>query len=253
MHTCEVRSYKKMIGLGTIVNAVGVAVAGLLGVFVKGGIKERFKTTLMGVLGIATMFIGAGGTLQEMFVVEDGKIQAQGTMLLVISLIVGALVGELINIEARLEKVGEWLKNKVKAKNDTGFVDGFVNATLVICVGAMAIVGSLQDGLGQGCSTLLVKSALDFVIILIFASTMGVGTVFSSVPLFLYQGAITLFAKVISPFLSDALVSNLTLVGSAMIFAIGVNLSFGKKFKVGNFLPSILIPVIYEFILILRG
>lgn len=237
-----------MIGLGTIVNVAAVAVAGLIGTFVKGGIKQKFQDTMMGVLGIATMFIGASGTLQEMFVVEDGKIISQDSMLLVLSLIIGAVIGELIDIELRLEKVGQWLKNKVRAKNDTKFVDGFVNSTLVICVGAMAIVGSLQDGLTGDHSTLLVKSALDFAIILIFASTLGIGTVFSAVPLALYQGAITLFAGVISPYLNDSLVSDLNLVGSAMIFAIGVNLAFGKKFKVGNILPGLLVPIVYHII-----
>ena len=229
-----------MIGLGTIVNVASVVAAGFIGVLVKGGIKERFQTTIMGVLGISTMFIGASGTLQEMFTVENGSISTQGTMLLVMSLIIGAVIGELLNIEARLEKVGEWLKEKVKAKN--------VNSTLVICIGAMAIVGSLQDGLTGDHSTLFVKAALDFPIILIFASTLGIGAVFSAIPLGLYQGAITLFAGLISPYLSDTLISNLTLVGSAMIFAIGVNLAFGKKFKVGNFLPGLLVPVIYEII-----
>lgn len=237
-----------MIGLGTIVNVGAVVAAGLLGVLLKGGIKERFQSTVMGVLGISTMFIGAAGTLQEMFVIENGSLSTQGTMLLVLSLIIGAFVGELLNIEARLEKLGEWLRDKVKAKNDNRFVDAFVNSTLVICIGAMAIVGSLQDGLTGDHSTLFVKAALDFPIILIFASTLGIGAVFSAVPLGLYQGAITLFAGLISPYLSDTLISNLTLVGSAMIFAIGVNLAFGKKFKVGNFLPGLLVPVIYEII-----
>lgn len=237
-----------MIGLGTIVNVAAVVAAGFIGVLVKGGIKERFQTTIMGVLGISTMFIGASGTLQEMFTVENGSISTQGTMLLVMSLIIGAVIGELLNIEAWLEKVGEWLKEKVKSKNDNRFVDAFVNSTLVICIGAMAIVGSLQDGLTGDHSTLFVKAALDFPIILIFASTLGIGAVFSAIPLGLYQGAITLFAGLISPYLSDTLISNLTLVGSAMIFAIGVNLAFGKKFKVGNFLPGLLVPVIYEII-----
>ena len=237
-----------MIGLGTIVNVAAVVAAGFIGVLVKGGIKERFQTTIMGVLGISTMFIGASGTLQEMFTVENGSISTQGTMLLVMSLIIGAVIGELLNIEAWLEKVGEWLKEKVKSKNDNRFVDAFVNSTLVICIGAMAIVGSLQDGLTGDHSTLFVKAALDFPIILIFASTLGIGAVFSAIPLGLYQGANTLFAGLISPYLSDTLISNLTLVGSAMIFAIGVNLAFGKKFKVGNFLPGLLVPVIYEII-----
>lgn len=238
-----------MIGLGTIVNVVSVVAAAAIGAFVKGGIKQRYKDTMMGVLGIATMFIGVSGTLQEMFVFENGKLSAQGSMLLVMSLIIGAVVGELIDIEKRLEKLGEWLKNKVKAKNDNRFVDAFVNSTLVICVGAMAIVGSLQDGLTGDHSTLFVKSALDFPIVLIFASTLGIGAIFSAVPLGLYQGAITLFAGLIAPYLSDTLISNLTLVGSALIFAIGVNLAFGKKFRVGNFLPALIIPVIYELIM----
>ena len=237
-----------MMGLGTIVNVAAVVAAGFIGVLVKGGIKERFQSTIMAVLGISTMFIGAAGTLQEMFVIENGSISTQGTMLLVLSLIIGAFIGELLNIEARLEKLGEWLKDKVKAKNDTKFVDAFVNSTLVICVGAMAIVGSLQDGLTGDHNTLFVKAALDFPIILIFASTLGIGAVFSAIPLGIYQGVITLCAGLISPYLNDTLISNLTLVGSAMIFAIGVNLAFGKKFKVGNFLPGLLVPVIYELI-----
>ncbi len=238
-----------MTGLGTIVNVASVIAAGAIGVLVKGGIKERFQTTIMGVLGISTMFIGASGALQEMFSVDNGKISTQGTMLLVLSLIIGAVIGELFNIESRLEKVGEWLKEKIKAKNDNKFVDAFVNSTLVICIGAMAIVGSLQDGLTGDHSTLFVKAALDFPIILIFASTLGIGAIFSAIPLGLYQGAITLCAGLIAPYLSDNLISNLTLVGSAMIFAIGVNLAFGKKFKVGNILPGLLVPVIYEIIL----
>ena len=238
-----------MKGLGTIVNVAAVVLAGLLGILLKGGIKQKYQDTLMHVLGISTIFIGVSGTLQEMFVIENNKISVQGTMLLVISLVLGAFCGEFLAIEDKLEKLGVWLKDKVRAKNDTRFVDGFVNATLVICVGAMAIVGSLKDGLTGDHMTLFVKSALDFVIVMIFASAMGVGALFSALPLGIYQGGITVFAKFISPYLSDAMISDLNLVGSAMIFGIGVNLAFGKKFKVGNFLPGLLVPVIYELIL----
>ncbi len=237
-----------MTGLGTIVNVAAVVAAGFIGVLIKGGIKERFQSTIMAVLGISTMFIGVSGVLKEMLVIQNGSISTQGTMLLVLSLIIGAVIGEALNIEAKLEKLGEWLRDKVRAKNDNKFVDAFVNSTLVICVGAMAIVGSLQDGLTGDHNTLFVKAALDFPIILIFASTMGIGAVFSAIPLGLYQGAITFFAGIISPYLSDSLISDLTLVGSAMIFAIGVNLAFGKKFRVGNLLPGLLIPVIYEIV-----
>lgn len=239
-----------MKGLGTIVNVVAVIAAALLGLLFKSGIKEKYKEMIFGALGLSTMFIGASGTLSEMFRVDGGKLSTQGTMLLFLSLVIGGLIGEAIAIEDRLEYLGEWIKKKVKAENDNKFVDGFVDATLVICIGAMAIMGSLQDGLTGSHETLFVKSALDFFFIMIMASTMGIGTMFSAFPLGIYQGGITLAAGLIAPYMSDTLISNLSLVGSVMIFCIGVNFIFGKKFKVGNLLPSLLGPVIYEIILI---
>ncbi len=238
-----------MKGLGTIVNVVAVIAAALLGLLFKSGIKEKYKEMIFGALGLSTMFIGASGTLGEMFRVDGGKLSTQGTMLLFLSLVIGGLIGEAIAIEDRLERLGEWIKKKVKAENDNKFVDGFVDATLVICIGAMAIMGSLQDGLTGSHETLFVKSALDFFFIMIMASTMGIGTMFSAFPLGIYQGGITLAAGLIAPYMSDTLISNLSLVGSVMIFCIGVNFIFGKKFKVGNLLPSLLGPVIYEIIL----
>ncbi len=238
-----------MKGLGTIVNVAAVIIAALLGILFKGGIKDRYQKMIMAALGLSTMFIGASGTLSEMFTVSDGKISAQGSMLMFLSLVVGGLAGEVIGIEDRLERLGEWIKKKVKRENDNKFVDGFVDATLVICIGAMAIMGSLQDGLTASHETLFVKSALDFFFVMIMASTMGIGTMFSAFPLGIYQGGITLAAGLIAPYMSDTLVSNLSLVGSVMIFCIGVNFIFGKKFKVGNFLLSLLGPVIYEIIL----
>lgn len=238
-----------MKGLGTIVNVAAVIIAALLGMLFKGGIKEKYKNMIMAALGVSTMFIGASGTLSEMFTISDGKISAQGSMLMFISLVIGGLLGELISIEDRLEHLGEWIKKKVKAENDNKFVDGFVDATLVICIGAMAIMGSIQDGLTASHETLFVKSALDFFFVMIMASAMGIGTMFSAFPLGIYQGGITLAAGFISPYLSDSLVSNLSLVGSVMIFCIGVNFVFGKKFKVGNLLPALLGPVVYEIAL----
>lgn len=238
-----------MKGLGTIVNFAAVIIAALLGMLFKSGIKEKYQNMIMAALGLSTMFIGASGTLGEMFTVSDGKLSTQGTMLLFLSLVIGGLLGELIGIEDRLEHLGEWIKKKVKAENDHKFVDGFVDATLVICIGAMAIMGSLQDGLTGSHETLFVKSALDFFFVMIMASSMGIGTMFSAFPLGIYQGGITLAAGLIAPYMSDALVSNLSLVGSIMIFCIGVNFIFGKKFKVGNLLPSLIGPIVYEIIM----
>lgn len=242
-----------MKGLGTIANVAAVVIASLLGVLFKKGIKDNYKQMLMGVLGVSVMFIGVSGTLGEMFTVSGSKINAQGSMLLVASLVLGGLLGEALKIEDKLEHVGDWLKGKVKSDGNSGFTEGFVNATIIICVGAMAIMGALQDGLTGDAQTLYVKSILDFFIVMIFSSAFGIGTLFSAIPLGIYQGAITLAAGAVAPYMSDRLVSNLNLVGSAMIFTIGVNLAFGKKFKVGNLLPGILVPVIYELILHFMG
>ncbi|MBQ7596511.1 MAG: DUF554 domain-containing protein [Clostridia bacterium] len=242
-----------MKGMGTIVNVLAVVFASLLGLLFKKGIKERYKNMLMGVLGVSVMFIGVSGTLGEMFTVSGGKINAQGSMLLVASLVLGSLAGEALRIEDRLEGIGDKLKSKFKSDGNSGFTEGFVNATIIICVGAMAIMGSLQDGLTGDRQTLYVKSILDFFIVLIFSSAFGIGTLFSAIPLAVYQGAITLAAGAVSPYMSDRLVSNLNLVGSAMIFCIGINLAFGKKFKVGNMLPGIFVPVVYGLILHFAG
>ena len=240
-----------MIGLGTAVNVVAVIVGSLIGMLFKKGMKERFQNIMMQACGLATMFIGLSGALEMIFSIEDGKIKAGSTMLIVISLILGGLVGELINIEKLLDAVGERLKGAVKAKGDNRFVEGFVTASLVICIGAMAICGPLEEGLTGNSQTLLIKAVLDFVIVLVFASVYGIGVGFSALPLGLYQGLITLFAAFISPYLSDTLISNLSGIGSVLIFAVGLNLIFPKKIRVGNLLPTLLVPVLYELIKLL--
>lgn len=235
-----------MNGMGTIVNTIAVIVGGLLGMLIKGGLKQRYQDTLMQALGLATLFIGISGAMKGMLTIIENQIETQGTMLLIASLVFGALVGEFFNIEKRLEQLGDWLKRKVKVKNDSSFVDGFVTSSLVICVGAMAIVGALQDGLIGDSSTLFAKAILDFGIVMVFASTLGVGVVFSAIPLFIYQGSITLFASFLKPFLTELVIANLSFVGSVLIFAVGINICFGKKIKVGNMLPAMIIPFFFH-------
>jgi len=152
----------------------------------------------------------------------------------------GALIGEWINIEYWMERFGEWLKVTVKAKNDPRFVEGFVTSSLVICVGAMAIVGAIQDALAGDPSLLFAKSILDAVIIMVFASTYGKGAIFSAIPVGILQGGVTLFAGIIEPLLSAQVIDTLSFVGSVLIFCVGVNLCFGKKFKVANMLPALI-------------
>ncbi|MDD4699629.1 MAG: DUF554 domain-containing protein [Oscillospiraceae bacterium] len=238
-----------MIGTGTIVNILAVIIGSAIGLIFKGGIKQRFQDTLMQALGLCVMFIGVGGALKGIFVINGSGLETTGTMIMILSLVIGGIIGELINIEKWLDVFGKWIKIKVRVKNDNRFVDGFVTASLIICVGAMAVVGSLQDGLTGDASMLYTKSALDFVFIIITASTLGIGVMFSAIPLAIYQGAITVLARFIQPFLTTQVISNLSFVGSILIFGIGVNLSFGKKFKVGNLLPSLIITLIASTIL----
>lgn len=235
-----------MHGIGTLINVVAILIGGFVGLFVKKGLNQKMLDSVMRAIGIAVMFVGISGALTGLLKINNGTIETSGTMLMIISLILGTFIGELLKIEDRLESIGESLKNKVKVKDSGNFVEAFVTTTLIFCVGAMAIVGSLQDGLTGDFSMLAAKSILDGIMALIIASTMGVGALFSAIPVFIYQGAITLLAEFISPVLSQELVLNLSYIGSALIFGIGVNQVFGKKIKTGNMLPALLIPVIYE-------
>lgn len=235
-----------MIGLGTIANTVAVILGGGLGLLLKNGIAKRFEKILMQSLGLATMFIGISGTLKYMLVVENGSLSTQGTMLLIFSLVIGCLLGEWLDIESKMETIGVKLKAIARIKNDSRFVDGFVTASLIICVGAMAIVGAMQDGLTGDSSMLIAKSLLDFVIVAVVTATYGIGAAFSAIPIFLYQGIITLIAALFGTVISDGLIAELSFVGNALVFCVGVNLVREKTFRVANMLPALLIPIFAE-------
>ncbi|HEX2924948.1 MAG TPA: DUF554 domain-containing protein [Ruminiclostridium sp.] len=237
-----------MTGVGTIVNAGAVIVGGLAGTVLKSGISERYKKIVMQGIGLSVVFIGISGTIKEMVTIVSGnKLDRQYIMLMIFSLVIGGLIGEFLKIEKRLENVGTWFQSKIPDKGGS-FSDGFVTASLVFCVGAMAIVGALEDGLSGNPSTLFAKSILDGVTSLIFASTMGIGVSFSAIPVLVYQGGITLLSGVIKPWLTNAVISQMSLVGGVLIFAIGINLLEIKKIKVGNLLPAVFIPIIYYVI-----
>ncbi len=239
-----------MRGMGVIINTIAVLLGGVIGLALKRGLSERFQNILTKACGIATIFIGGAGTLQGMLTVSaEGVIGTQGSMLLIFSLVLGGLAGEAIDIEQWLDNMGEKLKRRFQSEGDNRFVEGFVNASLVICVGAMAIVGSIQDGLTGDNSMILAKSVLDFVILIVFASTCGVGALFAAGALFVYQGFWTLLGLLVGNIVNDALVSQMSYIGSALIFCVGVNLCFGKKIKTGNYLPALLVPVAYQLVL----
>lgn len=237
-----------MIGLGTIANTAAVILGGGLGLLLKNGIPKRFENILMQALGLATMFIGISGVLKYMLVVENGAIATRGTMLLIFSLVIGCLVGEWADIESKMETIGVKLKALARVKNDSRFVDGFVTTSLIICVGAMAIVGAMEDGLTGDSSMLIAKSMLDFVLVAILTAAYGIGSAFSAIPIFLYQGAITLIAALFGSVISDVLIAQLSFVGNALVFCVGVNLVREKSFRVANMLPALLIPVAAELL-----
>lgn len=246
--------------LGTAVNTIAVIVGSIIGLLLKRGVSAKVQSALMQALGLCTIFIGASGTIQNMFSVDKSlKINSNGTMILIASMVIGTIIGEKIDIERRLNGFGDWIRKKTLAvsKEDTNsrFTEGFVSATLVICIGAMAIVGAIYDGMGQP-ETLFAKSILDFVIVLIFSSTMGVGVAFSAIPMFVYQLVFALIGFAAGNVMGENLITNLSIVGDVLIFGVGVNLAFGKslgshKIKVGNMLPALVIPVIYEGIIAL--
>lgn len=236
-----------MKGIGTIINVAGVLLGGGAGLLLKGGMKERYQQIIMQALGVCTLFIGISGALKGMFYVEGGALETSGTMLLIGSMVLGAFVGEWINIEKWMDAFGVWLRNHFGGKNDSQFVEGFVSASLVICVGAMAIVGALEDGLQGDPSMLIAKAVLDAVIVMVFASTYGKGVLFSAVPIAIWQGGITLFARFLEPLLTQTIISDLSFVGNVLIFCVGANLAFGKKFRVGNMLPALVFVVLFDW------
>ena len=235
-----------MIGLGTIINAATVIAGGLVGLMLKKGLKPRFENIITQALGLSVIFIGISGALKEIFTVQqNGSLATQGVMMMVICIALGAVVGEWIGIEKYTEQFGEFLKRKAKSEGDTKFVDGFVNASLTICIGAMAIVGSLQDGLTGDYSMLATKAILDGVILVVFAAHYGIGPIFSVIPLVILQGGVTLLARVIEPFMTTKAIADMSLVGSMLIFCIGVNLMFKTKIKVANMLPVLIFVLIW--------
>ncbi len=234
-----------MAGLGTIVNVLAVVAAGILGKAGGRFLTKRFQDSIIMAAGICVVFLGIGGAMAEMLTITEGGFTTRGTMMMIGSLAGGALIGELLRIEDRIEEFGVWLRDKTGNSGDTAFVNAFLQASLTICVGAMAVVGSIQDGIYADHSILFAKAILDFIIIIIMTSSLGIGCMFSAVSVGIFQGVMTLLSRLIEPFITDAAMSNLSFTGSIMIFCVGVNLCFGRKVKVGNLLPGLVIAVLW--------
>ena len=233
---------------GTLVNCAAVIAGGSIGLIFKKGIKDSYTESVNKSLGLAILIIGLNGVISNMFSVADGKISSSGELLLVVYLVIGTLFGEMLKLEQRFNGFCTGIESKFKAG---GFASGFVNGTVLFCVGAMAIIGSINDGLRGDSSVLFVKSALDFTTAIIFGATLGFGVIFTFIPLLIYQGGITLLAGSLSGILQGDVLTQLCAVGYSIIMAIGINFIFDKKFKTLNMLPSIFLPVVYHYILVL--
>lgn len=232
-----------MTGLRTVINSASIVAGGLVGYFAGKFFRPEQQESLNKACGISVIFIAVAGAMQGMLKIEGAEIVSGKSMLVVLCLALGTIMGELFGIEKGFENFGGWLKKKSGNSGDSTFVNAFVTASLTVSIGAMAVVGAIQDGLLGDFSTLAVKSVLDFIIVAVMTSAMGKGAVFSAVPVFVFEGAMTLLAKLVSPLMTPAALEYLSLIGSVLIFCIGVNLVWGKKLKVANMLPSVILAV----------
>ena len=237
-----------MTGLGTIINSAAIVAGGLIGHFTGRLFRQEQQEALSKACGISTLFIAIAGSMQGMLQIDGGKILSGKSMLVVLCLAIGTVIGELAGIEKGLEHFGEWLKRKTGNSGDRQFVNAFVTASLTVCIGAMAIVGAMQDGIKGDYSTLAVKAVLDFIIIAVMTSSLGKGSVFSAIPVFLFEGTVTILARLISPVMTETAVAYLSLIGSVLIFCVGLNLVWGKRIRVANMLPAVIIAVIAAYI-----
>lgn len=237
-----------MVGLGTLINMGLIVVGGLVGMVGGRFITPRIQDGLMKAAAVCVMFVGLAGAMQQMLAVSGAGLTSGGTMRMLISLAGGTVIGEAANLERWMEHFGEWLKAKTGNARDDGFVNAFVTCSLTVCIGAMAVVGAIQDGVAGDWSTLALKGALDCVIVCVMSASLGRGAIFSAIPVGIFQGAITLAAHALEGVMTTAAVNGLSMVGAILIFCVGVNLIWPKTFRVANMLPSVFIAALLAFV-----
>lgn len=223
--------------LGTIVNSTAIIAGAFIGILLKKGIKEQYTKTIMDGMGLSVVVIGI-----------MGAIKMDNLILVIASIVAGSIVGEMMDLDKRLENLGNNMEKRF-GKGDSNFSKGFIMASLVYCIGAMAILGALESGLAGNHETLYAKSVLDGISAIIFASTLGIGVAFSAVAVFVYQGAITILASSVKDLLTPIVITEMSAVGGILIMAIGVNILGIKKIKIANMLPAIFIPILYYMVI----
>ena len=222
--------------IGTLINSLAIVLGSAIGLLLRRGLKDSIAKTVMAGVGLSIILIGI-----------TGAIKTTNTLLVILSMVIGGVLGSWINIDGKMNQLGEWAQQKL-TRNTSGsntFAQGFVTASLVFCVGAMAVVGALDSGIRGDHTTLIAKATLDGIISIVFASSLGVGVMLSAVPVLLYQGAIALLGNMIAPYLSELVITEMSAVGGLLIMAIGINMALDKDIKVANLLPAILIPFLY--------
>lgn len=234
-----------MIGLGTILNAGLMLAGGIGGLILKNAVKPSMGKSLTTVCGVTVIFVAIGGVLEKMLVYKEGLFSTQGSMMMIVSMAIGTAIGEFLKIDEGIECFGAWLKEKSGNSDDNQFIAAFVDASCTVCIGAMAIVGSIMDGIYGDYSILLAKGILDCIIICIMSAARGKGAVFSTIPVILLQGSVTVIAMFAGPFMSETALNHLSFVGSVMIFCVGLNLIRQEKIKVANMLPGLIVAALW--------
>lgn len=236
-----------MIGLGTLINVACVLAGGLAGLVGGRFITERMQDALIKSLAVCIMFVGISGALEHMMAIEGAHLATKGTAMMVISMALGTVIGEMLDLDGKTVQLGEWLKHRTGNEDDNSFVNAFVTCSLTVSVGAMAIVGSIQDGVSGDWSTLALKGAIDALLVCAMTASMGRGCIFSALPILVFEGSMTLLASALQPFFTETALANLSLVGNLLIFCVGVNLIQPNTFKPANLLPAVIIAALCAF------
>lgn len=229
------------IGFGTVVNCAGIVAGGCIGMVFRSQISHALQDNLIRAMGLVCLFLGIFGAIESGITVTDGVPQAHGTFMVIGSLLAGTFLGHVIGIDRGMHWLGEALQQKFDRSGDADFVRGFVITSLTVSIGAMAVVGAIQDGIAGDTTTLVTKAVIDFVVTAAFAASLGRGCLFAAIPVAVIQGSVTVLARLLAPVMTEAAVGNLSLVGSMMIFCIGVNIIWDERFKVADMLPALIV------------
>ena len=230
---------------GTIINSVVILAAGFLGCFIKKAIPEKIEKPIMNMIGVSVFLIALLGFFSTALTIVDGSIKSNGEIMMLVCLALGVAIGELMCIDDKLNAFGKKIEDKAGVD---GFAKGFVTASLLFCVGAMAIFGALKDGISGDSSVLIVKSMIDAITAFILSTSLGIGVAFAGISVFVYQGAIAMLATYIQPFVTDLMMMNICTVGYAIVMVIGTNMMGLTKIKLANTLPAMILAVVYTFI-----